>query len=170
MISAVIPALRPVPALVDTLTALVPAVAEGLIRDVAIAANDETPFLSAVTEAGGSRLVLAQGDRLALIRAAAAKVKCPHVLVLEPGMVPLGDWIATLGDALAGIGREKTGLMSVQAAPWLTWMAQLTGRVDARLGLLASPTALSGEQRTRYQKLDAVLADRRKRGLRPAAG
>ena len=142
MISAVIPALHPIPALVDTLTALVPAVAEGLIRDVAIAANAETAFLSAVTEAGGSGLVLAPGDRAALIRAAAAKAKCPHILVLEPGMVPVGDWIASLGDALAEIEGSRAGLLPVQGAPWLTWIAQLTGRADPRLGLLASASAL----------------------------
>jgi hypothetical protein len=170
MISAVIPALHPIPALVDTLTALVPAVAEGLIRDVAIAANAETPFLSAVTEAGGSRLILAPGDRPALIRAAAAKVKCPHILVLEPGMVPIGDWIATLGDALAEIDGAQAGLIPVLSARWLTWMAQITGRADARLGLLASAMALRDGQSPRYMTLDAVLADRRKRGLRSAAG
>jgi hypothetical protein len=169
MISAVIPALHPIPALVDTLTALVPAVAEGLIRDVAIAANTDTPFLSAVTEAGGSRLILAPGDRSALIRAAAAMVKCPHILVLEPGMVPIGDWIASLGDALVEIGGEKAGLIPVQSAPWLTWMAHITGRADARLGLVMSAMSLRGGERPRYMALDAVLADRRKRGLRPAA-
>ena len=170
MISAVIPALHPVPALVDTLTALVPAVAEGLIRDVVIVAQAETPFLSALTEAGGSGLIIVPGERSTLIRTAAAQIKCPHVLVLAPGMVPLGDWIATLSDALSAIEGRQGGLLPVQGAPWLTWIAQLSGQADERLGLIASATALSNGERLNYAKIDAMLADRRKRGLRPAAG
>lgn len=169
MISVVIPAVHPVPALVDTLTALVPAVAEGLIRDVALVAPQETPFLAAVTEAGGSDLILAAGDRTVLIQAAAARMKCPHVLVLEPGMVPIGDWIATLNDALAEIEGARAGLLPVHRAPWLSWMARLGSNLDARLGLLASAQALRLGQKLRYSSVDAMLMDRRKRGLRSAA-
>jgi hypothetical protein len=85
-------------------------------------------------------------------------------------MVPIGDWIATLGDALAEIDGAQAGLIPVLSARWLTWMAQITGRADARLGLLASAMALRDGQSPRYMTLDIVLADRRKRGLRSAAG
>lgn len=170
MISAVIPALSPVPALVDTLAALVPAVAQGLVRDVVIAANAETPFLTAVTEAGGSALVLAEGGRGALIRAGAKRAKSAHILVLEPGMVPQGDWIETLADALRDIDGNRAGLLPVAGAPWLTWTARLTGHPDARLGLVAMAAALSSGQRLRFSALPAFVADRRKRGLRSAAG
>ena len=169
MISAVLPALHPVPALVDTLTALVPAVAEGLVRDVVIAANRETPFLTAVTEAGGSALVLAEGGRAALIAAGAKAAKSAHILVLEPGMVPQGDWIATLGDALRDIDEQRGGLMPVAGAPWLTWMARLTGRADPRLGVLAAATALASGRPLSFAALPTALADRRKRGIRSAA-
>ena len=117
MISAVIPALIPIPALVDTLTALVPAVAEGLVRDVVIVAREETAFLTAITDAGGSTLVIAKGDRGALIAAGAQRAKAPHVLVLEPGMVPQGDWIATLSDCLADLTERDAALMPLPTRP-----------------------------------------------------
>ena len=169
MISTVIPALPPIPALVDTLTALVPAVAHGLVRDVTLAANTDTPFLNAVTEAGGSGLVIAPGDRAALITAALAQTKSDLILVLAPGMVPQGDWIDTLNDALSEIEDQRAGLIPVMGAPWLTWMARLTGRPDHRHGLLFRAQDWRAGERFRLTPLEARLADRRSRGLKRAA-
>lgn len=170
MISAVIPALDPIPALVDTLTALVPAVAEGLVRDVVIVACEETPFLTALTDAGGSALVIAKGGRKRLIAAGAERAKSPYVLVLAPGMVPQGDWIATLGDCLAEVDEQKAALMPLAGKPWLTWVAQLTRRPDPRLGMVATKTALVSGEPLSFRPVQAVLADRRNRRLRSAAG
>jgi hypothetical protein len=170
MISVVIPALHPVPALVDTLAALVPGVAEGLVRDVTIIAPAETPFLAAVTEAGGSGFVVAAGGRADLIKAGAAQAKSGHVLVLEPGLVPLGDWMAALADSLRDIEGPHAGLIPVQGAPWLPWIARVTGHADLRLGLLAEKAALQAGTRFRWTVLAAALGDRRKRGLKSAAG
>lgn len=170
MISAVIPALTPIPALVDTLTALVPAVAEGLVRDVVIVAQEETPFLTAITDAGGSALVIAAGDRRALIQAGAQRAKSAHILVLDPGMVPQGDWIATLSDCLADLEGRDAALLPLVGAPWLTMMARLTGRADPRLGFVAAKTALTAGNTLRFRPVQALVADRRNRRLRSAAG
>lgn len=170
MISAVLPTLTPIPALVDSLTALVPAVAEGLVRDVVIVAREETPFLTAITDAGGSALVITAGDHAGLIMAGAQHAKASHVLVLEPGMVPQGDWIATLSDCVADIEGQEAALLPLIGAPWLTWMARLTGRADRRLGLVATKSALVSGGKLRFTPVQAELADRRKRRLRSAAG
>ena len=170
MISAVIPALTPIPALVDTLTALVPAVAEGLVRDVVIVAREETPFLTAITDAGGSALVITEGDRRALIAAGAQRAKSPHILVLDPGMVPQGDWIATLSDCLADLEGQNAALLPLIGVPWLTWAARLTGRADPRLGVVATKDALLKGERLRFRPVQALVADRRNRRLRSAAG
>ena len=170
MISVVIPALQPVPALVDTLTALVPAVAEGLVRDVVIVAENETPFLTAVTEAGGSLLVIAAGNRKHLIAEGAQRAKSAQCLVIEPGMVPQGDWIAVLADAQRDVEGQRAGLMPMIGAPWLTWAARLFGVADPRLGILAMTAALRTENRLRFMTVPAFVADRRQRGLRSAAG
>ena len=168
MISAVIPALPPLPALVDTLTALVPAVAQGLVRDVIIAAPEETRFLSAVTEAGGSGLVIAPGGRDALIRAALKQAKSDLILVLAPGMVPQGDWIETLNDALGDVDARHGYFLPIAGAPLSSWITRLTGRAHELQGLLATKSALQNEARLALRPLSAVVADRRSRGLKRA--
>ena len=62
MISVLIPVETDEPALIDTLAALVPAAADGLVRDLVLAAREDTSFLRHVSDAAGCAVALHPGE------------------------------------------------------------------------------------------------------------
>src|SRR5947208_272535 len=102
MISVVIPVAHPEPALIDTLAALVPSAADGLLRDVLLAGDDAKPevrdFVRDIADASGCGQLRAGRDRRSAVADGARRVKGPWLLVLEPGLVPGGDWMAEAAD------------------------------------------------------------------------
>jgi hypothetical protein len=174
MLSVVIPVARPEPALVDTLAALVPAAADGLLRDVLLAGRAGDAFVREVADAAGCDLLDMEADRDAVLVAGARQVKGPWVLVLEPGLVPGGDWMAETeafieeaeGPAAAAVltlsprGSLRTRLWTHS----LNWRASLTGRGHALQGLVALRERLAaGDTRPRATLLSSPVHDRRGR-------
>lgn len=143
MLSVVLPVLREEPALVDTLSALVAGVAQGVVRDVVLAAARPSPLTERIADSGGCFLLPVDGDRAALVRAGLAQARSGVGMVLEPGLVPGGDWISEVADffegpesadrvavfrlaARAGLGAAlRAGVVNLAAG---------FGRADARLG------------------------------------
>ncbi len=91
MISAVIPTLNAQESLSETLTALVPAFVEGLIREVIIADGGSTDRTLSVADQAGASVVTTAPGRGAQLKAGAAHARFPWLLflhadtILEPG-------------------------------------------------------------------------------------
>lgn len=103
MISVLIPVEAWEPGLVETIAALVPAVADGVVRDLVLIGPPDLEPLAAISDAAGCLLVRGDGSRSALIAQAARHARCDHVLVLPPGLIPsaplfaeLAEWATTL--------------------------------------------------------------------------
>jgi rSAM/selenodomain-associated transferase 2 len=91
MISVVIPTLNAQAGLADTLTALVPAFVEGMIREVIIADGGSMDRTLAIADQAGAIVVPAAAGRGAQLQAGAARAHMPWLMflhadtVLEPG-------------------------------------------------------------------------------------
>jgi hypothetical protein len=175
MLSVVIPVAHPEPALVDTLAALVPAAADGLLRDVLLAGAADSDFLQRVADAAGCGLLAIAGDRAAAVATGAWQVKGPWVLVLEPGLVPGGDWMAETeafiedagaGDAAAYSLSARGALRQQLRANAINWRCQLTGRAHPLQGLVAGRDVLAQGRPVRATRLSSPVHDRRGR-VRP---
>ena len=175
MLSVILPIAHPEPAVVDTLAALVPAVADGLLRDVAMVASAGSDFVRDVADAAGCTLILEATGREGLVRRGAAAVKGPWALVVEPGLVPGGDWIAEVRDFIEDadpMGRQaaifslnlRGGLALRLQARLRNLTADLLGRAHPLQGLVAPVAALvSPGGGLRLTRLSAPVYDRRGR-------
>lgn len=168
MISVVVTLFREEPAVVDTLAALVPGVAEGLLRDVWLAAPAGLAFADDIADAAGCSLV-SGGSAL-------DRCRCASVLVIEGGIVPTGLWMQAAEDFLSASGRRETqapvGAFPVGDSYGRIGMAaSATQRLRAKLGrsLRGQPligpktgvTALAESRRWPVVLLKPVAADRR---------
>jgi hypothetical protein len=174
MISVVVTLAHEEPAVVDTLTALVEAVADGTVRDAVIAAPPGLSFAHAVAEGAGCRL--AEGEGVAGEIAALDQCRSEWILRIAAGMVPVGLWSKAVEDhcAARGAAEARAGLFRVADAygmtPWTRALAQrwraASGRIDPAQPVLAPrPTmaAVVGGRRTPSMLLPATAADRRRR-------
>ena len=173
MISVVIPVETDEPALIDTLAALVPAAADGLVRDLVLAAREETSFLRQVSDAAGCAVAI-HPDEASLAARVAADTKGPWVMVLSPGFVPGGDWMAEAADFIenAGPGSEaaaslypaRGGLRVRLACKWANLRASVVGQAHPHLGLLGSKaTVATPSRRVNITRLSSPIYDRRMR-------
>ena len=176
MVSVILPLTRPEPALVDTLAALVPAVAEGLLRDVAMVASERSDFVCDVADAAGCALIVESAGREGLVARGAATAKGRWALVVEPGLVPGGDWIAELRDFIedadsqapasaAAFSLSARGGLRIRLRARLRNLASdLLGRADPLQGLVAPVSALATPgARLRVTRLSSPVYDRRGR-------
>ena len=167
MLSVIVPVLAEEPALIETLAALVPAVADGAIRDVALASAPSTGILRDLSDATGCRLVETTGPRAALVAAAAQQARCDWILVLEPGLVPGSLWADEAADFVARSRRAESAgftLHPARGAPaasraWaLNLAAAWLGRAHPDLGLIRPRNAADDLPFTRLQ---SPIHDRR---------
>lgn len=168
MVTALVIVRHEEPALLETLAALVPAVADGLVRDAVLLSPRESDMLRTVADGSGCGLVTAPAGEL-LARGAAA-ARAPWVFILDAGMVPGGLWMDDLADAVAldhpsaFTLRPRPGVAPALRAAALNLGATLLGRAHPDLGLVVPRDAAGAAQRVR--RLPSPLHDRR--GLRRA--
>jgi hypothetical protein len=171
MVSVVIPVLREEPALVETLAALVPAAAEGLVRDLVLAVQAESDVVREIADAAGCGIVSGPGGRAELVNRAAERVKGPYVLVLEPGLAPGGDWMAEILDFLEDIGTQggraavftlagRGGIGPQSRLLALNLAASFLGRAHPSQGLVAHRDDLLSGRYT-VTRLSSPIHDRR---------
>ena len=107
MISVVIPVAQEEPGLLDTLAALVPAVADGLVRDLVLVSSAPNRFAEDVADASGCGILVTPGARAAQLAASAAVLRAPWILALEPGLVPAGGWMDEIADFMSDSGQAQ---------------------------------------------------------------
>ena len=94
MLSAIIATHESERALVPTLSALVPAVAAGLLGDVVVADAGSRDATAEVAEIAGCRFISSSEPLGVRLKAAALQTRAPWLLFLRAGMVPEPGWIA----------------------------------------------------------------------------
>jgi len=170
MLSVVLPVLTEEPALVDTLAALVPGVAEGMVRDVVVVTGAPSKLTERIADSGGCVLLEASGDRAELVRIGLARARSTVGMVLEPGLVPAGDWIAETADFLEGPEAERRvavfslalrGGLAASLRAGLVNAAASIGRLDPRLGRIGRVALLGGK--APVTRLSSPVLDRRGR-------
>ena len=172
MISVVIPVSHEVPGLLDTLAALVPAVADGLVRDLVLVSSAPNRFAEDVADSAGCSVLVSPGQRAAQLAATAVVLRAPWILALEPGLVPSGGWMDEIADFIADSGQAQRAcaLTLVPRAgasrlrPWLlNWRLAVTGRANPLQGLAAPARAMADGSalRLRAARLTSPVLDRR---------
>jgi hypothetical protein len=156
------------PALLDTLAALVPGVAEGLVRDVALLTAPANAYAQQVADAAGCAVVEAGPERDERIAAGAGRLRSDWFLVLESGLVPGGDWIVEAEAFLAEGPRTAAGFTLVRRqAPLSAWRANaatsIFGTLNPLQGLVVERRALTARRLPRAVRLAAPVFDRRGR-------
>jgi hypothetical protein len=182
MLSLILPLPQPEPALLETLAACVPAVAEGLIREAIVVTPQRFHDLDVMIDAAGCQLIETQGDERALLLSGANHARCDWLLVIRPGFVPLSGWMAEVGDFLLQNDPALIGLAYVnhKGQMWPRLVAQLKDFFGhsifghSTVGLRRVPpaqllhrAALDTPQLTRRVQLDWTLADRRREKTKP---
>jgi len=94
MLSAIIATHESERALVPTLSALVPAVTTGLLREVIVADAASRDATAEVAEVAGCHFMSSYEPLGARLKAAAAQTRSPWLMFLRAGMVPEPGWIA----------------------------------------------------------------------------
>jgi hypothetical protein len=171
MISVILPVLHDEPALIDTLSALVEAVADGVLRD-AILIGPPSETTDRMADAAGAMRIEASGSRDDLILQAARQAKAEWLLIVTPGLVPTGDWIRSLAefptsaqdvdDAAFLALVPKRGWRAAFSALYLNHKARISGKPDPRLASLMSKSTLLQNRRPRFVRLEGGMIDRRR--------
>lgn len=136
MITAVISAGEDIEALGATLAALVPAVAEGVLRDAVIVDRSSDGHVRRIAEAAGTDYVKASGGEA--WRAGAQKAKGPWVLLLDAGDHPEPTWTVEVERFLRIVGPTRAARAALMPREGF-WLASGLRRI---LPFLASRTPL----------------------------
>ena len=115
MISVILPTRNDELALAHALAALVPAAADGLVREVIIADGGSTDGTLEVADAAGCRILLGEGTLGESLAAAAAGARSDWLLFLSPRSVLEPGWQNEAHDfmeriAMAGRGGERAAV------------------------------------------------------------
>ncbi|WP_321499134.1 glycosyltransferase [Breoghania sp.] len=140
MFSVVIPTFNNEATLVEMLAALVPASAEGVVREVIVVDGGSSDLTETIAEAAGCRWMKAVGQRGArLATGAAAAKRGEWLLFLEPDMVLDPDWFRDVGKFVERV--ERIGQGDCRAACFRP--------VNEDIGLRARIAELGGWMRAR---------------------
>ena len=124
MISVVIPTLNAQATLAATLTALVPAAVDGLVREVIVVDGGSTDQTAAIVEDAGAQLVCKSGGRGHQLTVGALRAKQPWLLFLHADTVlapagngkPACSWSAPMPSRIAP-PRQYSALRWTTSAP-----------------------------------------------------
>lgn len=143
MISVVIPTLNAEGSLPRTLAVLVPAMVEGLVRQVIVVDGGSTDRTRAIVEDAGADLVVSERGRGTQLAAGATQARFPWLLFLHADTVLEEGW---MGDAQRFIEAVETGRRRTAAAAFRfavdddRVVARVLERaVGLRCGLLSLP-------------------------------
>jgi rSAM/selenodomain-associated transferase 2 len=143
MISVVIPTLNVERCLGRTLTALVPAAVDGLVREVIIADGGSTDATAAIAEAAGAVFLTAGQGRGQQLREAAHRAKSRWLLFLHADTVLQPPWedeaIRFIRSVEQGDAPEAAGVFQFALDDSGVWARLMEGGVHLRSRLLGLP-------------------------------
>lgn len=113
MISVVIPTLNAESGLTDTLSALVPATIEGLVREVIVVDGGSTDATRQIADDAGAEIIITSPSRGGQLMAGAARAKHPWLLFLHADTTLDPGWEREVGQFM---GRVDTGRARLSAA------------------------------------------------------
>ncbi len=150
MLSVIIGTLNNERALVRTLSALVPAAATGVVREVLITDGGSNDTTLEVAEIAGCDVVGAEGPLERRLGAAAEKARSEWLMFLRPGAVLDPGWADEItqfvqrmdmqGDAVSAAAFRRSNMFAPNRSALMEALgmlkAALFGRVDADQGLI----------------------------------
>jgi rSAM/selenodomain-associated transferase 2 len=143
MISVVIPALNAAASLPDTLSALIPATVDGLVREVVIVDAGSADGTREIADAAGAEVVTASPGRGGQLMAGAARAKHPWLLFLHADTVLDVGWEREASHFMERVdtGRAKLAAAAFRFALDDEGLAPrcLEGLVGLRCALLRRP-------------------------------
>jgi glycosyltransferase involved in cell wall biosynthesis len=155
MLNAIIATRESERTLVPTLSALVPAVTDGLLAEVVVADAGSRDATADMADIAGCRLMASSGPLGARLKAAAASTRAPWLLFLRAGHVPAPGWVAAVGDFIERAGSPAGNL---QAAVFRAGAASAP-RPGFGEVLAAIKTAFAGAEATRGLLIARSLYD-----------
>ena len=180
MISVVIPTLNAAESLAASLSALVPAAVNNLVREVVIADGGSTDETLAIAEDAGAKVVAAEPGRGLQFAAGCAAAKGPWLLALHPETRLGPEWEAAARDHMENHPREA-GYFRFAVDDHRAAARLLEAGETLRCGVFGRPRGAQGLliSRRLYDEVggypcvsraeDAVLARRLRGRLRPLA-
>lgn len=142
MLSVVIPTRNDERVLVQTLAALVPGAADGVVRDVTLADGGSTDGTLEIADLAGCNVVGGFPDRAGRLDAAARRAKSQWILFLEPGSVLDEGWrneVRSFIDAA-----ERRGETSARAAVFAFGLDAFGAKARATERMVGIGGALTG--------------------------
>jgi len=149
MISVILSTHNDEMALAHSLAALVPAAADGMVREVIVVDARSTDDTLAVADAAGCKILPGTGDRGADLAAGAAKARSDWLLFLSPDVMLEPGWQREARDfidrlAMSGGGANRAASFR-HANAGFGWRARLSEiRASVRSRLFASPSRMEG--------------------------
>jgi glycosyltransferase involved in cell wall biosynthesis len=148
MLSAIISTLNSERNLVPTLSALVPAAAAGLLKEVVVADGGSGDATAEVADIAGCRFESSTETLGIRLKAAAASIRSPWLMFLRAGTVPQPGWIDTAehfmqtNGLMEGGGRAGVFRLPGAASSLNPGFAEITALLRAAFG--GGPTAEQG--------------------------
>ncbi|MFD1333045.1 glycosyltransferase [Methylopila musalis] len=142
MLSVVIPTRNDENRLGPTLAALVPGVAEGLVRDVALADGGSTDATLEIADIAGCGVVGGFADRAGRVDAGVQRAKSGWVLLLEPGVVLAEGWRQEARSFIETV--ERRGEQGRRAAVFSFGLDRFGARARAEERFVGAWASLSG--------------------------
>ncbi|WEK52400.1 MAG: glycosyltransferase [Candidatus Kaistia colombiensis] len=149
MISVILSTRNDEMALAHALAALVPAAADGMVREVIVVDARSTDETLAVADAAGCKIFVGSGDRGADLAAGAAEARSDWLLFLSPDVMLEPGWQREAREfidrlALSGTGDNRAASFRHASAAF-GWRARLSEiRASVRSRLFASPSHKEG--------------------------
>ncbi|MGQ4275292.1 glycosyltransferase [Terrihabitans sp. B22-R8] len=162
MISVVIPSLENEDALIGTLSALVPAAADGTVRDVVVVDGSSSERIRKVAEGCGCVYAQGPGGRAGRLAEGIRRAKGAWLLLVEPGGEPDAAW--TREARLFVEREERKGATPYRAAVFTVEGEEDAEGLIARLGHLVDLRVRAGAVLVHRSLLEAIG------GVRPVPG
>jgi hypothetical protein len=159
MLSALIHTRRGPEALAVTLSSLVSGVAEGVIADAVVVAEEHDDTLAYIAETTGAEFVVRAPDELPWATGA-RKARRDWLLCLEAGDIPLEGWIGAV-DRFAFVASSEgfpIGRLARRPHSLREWLVDLRARLSAtpRAGDVVHKSRLQG--RAKVARINARVA------------